>query len=55
MKVWIFLIGFIFLVASQAPPGWGGNTRYSVRVGMVNNDPKVNWTFTYYYDWSIKS
>lgn len=55
MKIYLFFLGLIFLIASQTPPGWGGNTRYSVKVGMVNNDPQVNWTFTYYYDWSIKS
>ena len=45
----------VVLTISQTPPNWGGNTRYTVKVGMVNNDPQVNWTFTYYYDWSIKS
>ena len=49
------LLGLIVVIAAQTPPGWGGNTRYTVKVGMVNNDPQVNWTFTYYYDWSIKA
>ena len=45
----------IVLISTQTPPNWGGNPRYTVKVGMVNNDPKVNWTFTYYYDWSLKA
>ena len=45
----------ILQINAQSPPNWGGNPRYSVKVGMVNNDPQVNWTFTYYYDWSLKA
>ena len=45
----------IIKINTQTPPTWGGNPRYTVKVGMVNNDPQVNWTFTYYYDWSLKA
>jgi hypothetical protein len=50
----VFLALLFVLASSQTPPNWGGNPRYTVKVGMVNNDPQVNWTFTYYYDWSKK-
>ena len=46
---------FVLQIVAQTPPTWGGNPRYTVKVGMVNNDPKVNWTFTYFYDWSQKA
>jgi len=45
---------FLAQVNSQTPPTWGGNPRYTVKVKMQNNDPAVNWTFTYYYDWNQK-
>ena len=41
-------------ISCQTPPMWGGNPRYTVKVAMVYDDPKANWTFTYYYDWSQK-
>lgn len=50
----VLLTFFLALCSCQTPPNWGGNPRYTVKVGMVNNDPQVNWTFTYYYDWSKK-
>ena len=55
--VLIFAIATIcaLQIVAQTPPTWGGNPRYTVKVGMVNNDPKVNWTFTYFYDWSQKA
>lgn len=53
------LIALISLLAihlhAQTPPTWGGNPRYTVKVKMQNNDPAVNWTFTYYYDWNLKA
>jgi len=50
----IFLLLICGLVSSQTPPTWGGNPRYTVKVKMLNNDPKVIWNFTYYYDWNQK-
>lgn len=41
-------------ISTQTPPNWGGNPRYTVKVKMQNNNPAVNWTFTYYYDWNLK-
>ena len=38
----------------QTPPNWGNNPTYTVSVYMVYDDPAVNWTFTYYYDWNKK-
>ena len=56
MKIKIaFFALLVWIALSQTPPTWGGNPRYTVKVGMVNNDPQVNWTFTYYYDWSLKA
>jgi hypothetical protein len=56
-KLLIFLIlsALVLQIHGQTPPTWGGNKVYTVKVGMVNNDPKVNWTFTYYYDWNLKA
>jgi hypothetical protein len=39
---------------SQIPPFWGGNPRYTVRVKMLYDSPKIVWNFTYYYDWNFK-
>jgi hypothetical protein len=40
---------------TQTPPIWGGNTRYSVNVSILYDDPIMRWNFTYYYDWNVKS
>ena len=57
MKSFIFafiLVLSLIMVQSQTPPTWGGNTRYTVKVRMLNNDPAIYWNFTYYYDWNQK-
>ena len=54
-KLILTLALLMFTALSQAPPNWGGNPRYSVKVLFVYNDPVTNWTFNYYYDWSVKA
>ena len=51
----IFLLFLTRLIAAQTPPFWGGNPRYTVKVTMLNDDPKAIWNFTYYYDWNQKT
>ena len=51
----IFLLFLTRLIAAQTPPFWGGNPRYTVKVTMLNDDPKAIWNFNYYYDWNQKT
>lgn len=50
--LYLLLILTIFSVAfsSPTPPYWGGNPQYTIKVLMTNDDPKMQWNFTYYYD-----
>lgn len=48
------ILSILIQIHAQAPPSWGGNPRYTVKVKMQNDNPAVNWTFTYYYDWNQK-
>jgi hypothetical protein len=57
MKYFTFVLIAVLLgvTLTQTPPIWGGNTRYSVNVSILYDDPIMRWNFTYYYDWNVKS
>ena len=51
----LILIAMLLVVfCCQAPPSWGGNPRYTVKVKMLSNKPAASWNFLYYYDWNTK-
>ena len=53
-SIYLF-IALSYLALTKTPPIWGGNTRFSVNVSMLNNKPVMRWNFTYYYDSNVKA
>jgi hypothetical protein len=42
-------------LAQPNPPFWGGKPQYKVEVNMTYDSPVMNWTFSYFYDSTIKA
>lgn len=51
----LIAIACSFRVRAPSPPFWGGNPKYTVNITLMNDNPKVTWNFTYYYDSTLKA